>query len=81
MTEPKNLHALSAVEAARLIREGVISSEELVEACLARIRAVEPECRRGRSWIRTMRSGRRGRRTRGGSRAGRWGRCTACRSA
>ena len=33
---------LSAVEAARLIREGVISSEQLVEACLARIRGAEP---------------------------------------
>ena len=43
MTEQKNLHALSAVEAARLIREGVISSEELVEACLARIREVDPD--------------------------------------
>ena len=43
MTEPRNLHALSAVEAARLIREGVISSEELVEACLARIREVDPD--------------------------------------
>ena len=43
MTEPKNLHALSAVEAARLIRDGVISSEELVEACLARIREVDPD--------------------------------------
>jgi hypothetical protein len=31
------------VEAARLIREGAISSEELVEACLARIREVDPE--------------------------------------
>ena len=43
MTEPRSLHALSAVEAARSIREGVISSEELVEACLARIREVDPE--------------------------------------
>jgi Asp-tRNA(Asn)/Glu-tRNA(Gln) amidotransferase A subunit family amidase len=35
--ELKNLHLLSASEAARLIRDGVISSEQLVEACLARV--------------------------------------------
>src|SRR5688572_1757197 len=45
MTEPKNLHALSGAEAARLIRDGVISSEELVEACLDRIREVDAEVR------------------------------------
>ena len=33
-----NLHLLSASDAARLIREGAISSEQLVEACLARVR-------------------------------------------
>jgi Asp-tRNA(Asn)/Glu-tRNA(Gln) amidotransferase A subunit family amidase len=38
-----NLHAISATEAARLIRDGVISSEQLVEACLARIRDVDPQ--------------------------------------
>src|SRR2546422_3264241 len=38
-----NLHALSASDAARLIRDGVISSEQLVEACLARVRAVDAE--------------------------------------
>lgn len=38
-----NLHSLSATEAARLIRDGVISSEQLVEACLARIREVDSE--------------------------------------
>jgi Asp-tRNA(Asn)/Glu-tRNA(Gln) amidotransferase A subunit family amidase len=32
-----NLHRVSATEAARLIRDGVISSEQYVEACLARI--------------------------------------------
>jgi Asp-tRNA(Asn)/Glu-tRNA(Gln) amidotransferase A subunit family amidase len=37
-----NLHLLSASEAARLIRDGVISSEQLVEACLARVREVDP---------------------------------------
>ncbi len=36
-----NLHLLSATEAARLIRDGAISSEQLVEACLAQIRAVD----------------------------------------
>jgi Asp-tRNA(Asn)/Glu-tRNA(Gln) amidotransferase A subunit family amidase len=38
-----NLHSLSASEAARLIRDGVISSEQLVEACLARIREIDPQ--------------------------------------
>jgi Asp-tRNA(Asn)/Glu-tRNA(Gln) amidotransferase A subunit family amidase len=33
---------LSAGDAAQAIREGVISSEQLVEACLARIREVDP---------------------------------------
>jgi Asp-tRNA(Asn)/Glu-tRNA(Gln) amidotransferase A subunit family amidase len=32
-----NLYSLSASEAARLIRDGAISSEELVKACLARV--------------------------------------------
>src|SRR6266536_6644062 len=36
-----NLHLLSASEASRLIRDGVISSEQFVEACLARIREVD----------------------------------------
>lgn len=36
---------LSAAEAARKIREGFLSSEELVEACLERIRATEPVVR------------------------------------
>lgn len=35
------LHLLSATEAARLIGDGVISSEQLVEACLAQVRAVD----------------------------------------
>jgi Asp-tRNA(Asn)/Glu-tRNA(Gln) amidotransferase A subunit family amidase len=39
----RNLHLLSATEAARLIRDGVISSEQLVEACLSRIRDVDPQ--------------------------------------
>jgi Asp-tRNA(Asn)/Glu-tRNA(Gln) amidotransferase A subunit family amidase len=39
--ELTNLHLISATEAARLIRDRVISSEELVEACLARINEVD----------------------------------------
>jgi Asp-tRNA(Asn)/Glu-tRNA(Gln) amidotransferase A subunit family amidase len=41
--DPRNLHALSAIEGARLIREGVISSEELVGACLERVRVVDKD--------------------------------------
>ncbi len=36
--DPTNLHLLPASEAARLIREGAISSQQLTEACLARAR-------------------------------------------
>jgi len=39
--ELTNLHALSAIEAARLIREGTISSEQYVGACLARVRETD----------------------------------------
>jgi Asp-tRNA(Asn)/Glu-tRNA(Gln) amidotransferase A subunit family amidase len=39
--ELTNLHLLSASEAARLIRDGVINSEQFVEACLVRIREVD----------------------------------------
>ncbi len=39
----RDLHALTACEAARLIREGLISSQQLVEACLARVREVDPQ--------------------------------------
>src|SRR3989442_6832669 len=35
--ELSSLHALSAADAARLIREGVIASEQYVAACLARV--------------------------------------------
>jgi Asp-tRNA(Asn)/Glu-tRNA(Gln) amidotransferase A subunit family amidase len=38
-----NLHLLSASEAARLIRDGIVTSEQLVESCLARIREVDPQ--------------------------------------
>ena len=37
-----NLHWLSATQAAQLIRDGVLTSVQLVEACLARIREVDP---------------------------------------
>jgi Asp-tRNA(Asn)/Glu-tRNA(Gln) amidotransferase A subunit family amidase len=38
-----NLHSLSATDAARLIGDGVISSTQLVEACLARVRERDAE--------------------------------------
>jgi Asp-tRNA(Asn)/Glu-tRNA(Gln) amidotransferase A subunit family amidase len=38
-----NLHLISATEAARLIRDGLISSEQLVEACLARISEIDAQ--------------------------------------
>jgi Asp-tRNA(Asn)/Glu-tRNA(Gln) amidotransferase A subunit family amidase len=41
--EQKDLQLLSASEAARLIRDGVISSEQLVDACLARIRETDQQ--------------------------------------
>jgi Asp-tRNA(Asn)/Glu-tRNA(Gln) amidotransferase A subunit family amidase len=41
--EATRLEWLSATDAARAIAEGAVSSEQLVEACLARIRAAEPE--------------------------------------
>ena len=62
-----NLHLLSASEAARLIRDGVISSEQLVEACLARIREADGQSRRGRFSIPTTRSRRHGQPTSCGS--------------
>src|SRR4029453_17031548 len=39
--ELTNLHLLSASEAVRLIRGGTISSEQFVEACLARVRETD----------------------------------------
>ena len=41
--DSSRLEWLSATDAARAIAEGAISSEQLVEACLARIKAAEPE--------------------------------------
>jgi len=38
-----DIHRLSASDASRLIREGLISSEQLVEACLNQIREVDQE--------------------------------------
>jgi Asp-tRNA(Asn)/Glu-tRNA(Gln) amidotransferase A subunit family amidase len=38
-----HLHLLSASEAARLIRDGIITSEQLIEACLERIREVDAQ--------------------------------------
>ncbi len=38
-----DLHRLTAAEAARLIRQGVISSEQLVDGCLARVREGDPQ--------------------------------------
>src|SRR5574341_1009602 len=37
------LNWFSAADAARAIRDGAISSEQLVEACLARVREAEPQ--------------------------------------
>src|SRR5689334_11579221 len=39
----ENPSQLTASEAARLIREGLLTSEELVRGCLERIRDTEPE--------------------------------------
>ena len=41
--DASRLEWLSATDAARAIAEGAVSSEQLVEACLARIRAAEPD--------------------------------------
>jgi Asp-tRNA(Asn)/Glu-tRNA(Gln) amidotransferase A subunit family amidase len=38
-----DLHLLSAVDAARLIRQGMLTSEQLVQACLARISEVDAQ--------------------------------------
>jgi Asp-tRNA(Asn)/Glu-tRNA(Gln) amidotransferase A subunit family amidase len=41
--DPTRLDALSAIDAAQGIRDGLFSSEQLVQACLDRIRLVEPQ--------------------------------------
>jgi|SRR5688500_18304281 len=41
--DPSQLNWLSATDAARALRDGAISSEQLVDACLARIRELEPQ--------------------------------------
>ena len=41
--DASRLEWLSATDAARAVAEGAVSSEQLVESCLARIRAAEPE--------------------------------------
>jgi Asp-tRNA(Asn)/Glu-tRNA(Gln) amidotransferase A subunit family amidase len=41
--DASQLNWLSACDAARAIRDGAISSEQLVQACLARIREAEPQ--------------------------------------
>jgi Asp-tRNA(Asn)/Glu-tRNA(Gln) amidotransferase A subunit family amidase len=38
-----NLYAVSGADAARLVRDGVVTSVQLVEACLARVREVDGE--------------------------------------
>ena len=38
-----NLHLLSASDAAQLIRDGAVRSEQLVEACLERVREIDAE--------------------------------------
>ncbi|MGE0874951.1 MAG: amidase [Burkholderiales bacterium] len=40
--DASQLNQLSATDAARAIRDGAISSEQLVEACLARVREADP---------------------------------------
>jgi Asp-tRNA(Asn)/Glu-tRNA(Gln) amidotransferase A subunit family amidase len=41
--DPTHLHWLSAADAARVVRDGAVSSEELVGACLARVREADPD--------------------------------------
>ena len=74
--------ALSAGEAARRIRDGLLTSEELVQS-LPRAASARSsrKCRPGSSSTRSMRSRRRARWTSASATASRSGRCTACRSA
>jgi Asp-tRNA(Asn)/Glu-tRNA(Gln) amidotransferase A subunit family amidase len=41
--DPTDLYAVTAVEGARLIRDGAVSSEQLVRACLQRVTAVDKD--------------------------------------
>ena len=41
--DASQLYWLSATDAARAVRDGALSAEQLVEACLARIRETEPQ--------------------------------------
>jgi Asp-tRNA(Asn)/Glu-tRNA(Gln) amidotransferase A subunit family amidase len=43
MADAPNLHALSATDAARLIRDGVITCTQLMDACLARVRETDEQ--------------------------------------
>ena len=43
MMEASQLNWLSAADAARAIRDGVVTAEQLMQACLARVREAEPE--------------------------------------
>ena len=71
---------LSASDAARAIADGALSAEQLVEACLARIREVEPAVQAWQYLDDAARAGA-GARARPRPRRGprRSGRCTACR--
>ena len=41
--DPSRIHWLSAADAARAVRDGVLTSEELVSACLARVREADAD--------------------------------------
>ena len=43
MADVTQLERWSATDAARAIQDGAITSEQLVQACLARIRETEPQ--------------------------------------
>ena len=58
-----NLYSVSATEAVRLIRDGVISSEQFVDACLARIAEVDGKFKPGHFSILIMLFSKRARRT------------------
>ncbi len=43
MTDAPNLHALSATDAAQLIRDGVVTCTQLIDACLVRVRETDEQ--------------------------------------